>query len=119
MGASATKPPQYQADMATSMVLAQSGTISISKRIAPDSIAGRGANAVVARANNIVGTPAVGQPPAAEILKSHHLNEQFNFLYVDGHVELRSRAASPGSTSAPVFNATTFQSGSWSVHPRD
>jgi prepilin-type N-terminal cleavage/methylation domain-containing protein len=95
------------------MVLDQSGTIFATEKVRSDNYFGNDNRAAIANADQMSFTehPANGNVSG----NGHHIGEQYNWVFFDGHAEFLSRRSTLGQTNTDVTN----QSGMWTINSRD
>ena len=106
---------RFQPSVFNSMILDQPGTILITERIAAPNYWGSDGWAEIHRANDQFDTAVrtTSQMPSSANL--HGLNV-YNYLFVDGHVEMLDRAATLNPNDAAA-NPWQRQSGMWTIDP--
>jgi len=101
-----------QPAVVTPMVLDHAGTILLTERIAAPNYFGNAGWAEIHRAGSQFDTNSrtTTQVPNTRVI--HGLNT-YNYLFLDGHVELLDRAATLGRTNTNV----NIQAGMWTIDP--
>jgi prepilin-type N-terminal cleavage/methylation domain-containing protein len=104
---------RYQDAIPASMLLDQSGTLFVTERVHSSNRFGNDGWAEIPHAN----TMSFTQAPANGNISGngHHIGEQYNWVFYDGHAEFLSRRATLGRTNTDVNK----QSGMWTIHARD
>ena len=115
-----TQPfPKNMPSVRESMVLDPIGTISLTENIRRENLGGTDSGADIANSDNHVGvyTTVVwgvgGTWQGMEISPQHHGLNQFNYLFVDGHLEFLDRFKTAGT------GASNQAFGKWSIRPND
>jgi prepilin-type N-terminal cleavage/methylation domain-containing protein/prepilin-type processing-associated H-X9-DG protein len=95
------------------MLLDQSGTIFATEQVHSSNRFGNDDRAQIDHSNRMSATQA---PANGNISgNGHHIGEQYNWVFFDGHAEFLNRRATLGRTNTDVAN----QSGMWTIRARD
>jgi prepilin-type N-terminal cleavage/methylation domain-containing protein/prepilin-type processing-associated H-X9-DG protein len=107
--------PEHMPSVRENMVLDAIGTISITENIRRENLGGTDSGADIANSDNHIGIYdwTAGTWQGMEVSPQHHGLNQFNYLFVDGHVEFLERFKTHGKGSAGQAQ------GGWSIRPND
>jgi prepilin-type N-terminal cleavage/methylation domain-containing protein len=102
-----------QISIPASMVLEQSQTLFVSERVRSHNRFGNDGWAELPHANAM----SYREHPANNNISGngHHIGEQYNWVFMDGHAEFLSRRGTLGRTNTNVSR----QSGMWTMNPKD
>jgi prepilin-type N-terminal cleavage/methylation domain-containing protein len=104
---------RWQPAVTAGMVLDQGGTLFLTERVHSSNRFGEAGWAEIPHADTMSFTEA---PANGNITgNGHHIGEQYNFIFVDGHAEFLNRRATLGNTNTDV----TRQSGMWTINSKD
>ncbi len=107
--------PERMPAVRENMVLDPIGTISITENIRRENLGGTDSGADIANSDNHIGIYnwQAGTWQGMEVSPQHHGLNQFNYLFVDGHVEFLERFKTHGTGNAGQAR------GMWSIRPND
>jgi prepilin-type N-terminal cleavage/methylation domain-containing protein/prepilin-type processing-associated H-X9-DG protein len=108
---------RFQRFVPAGMVLNQSETLFVSERVRSENRFGNDGWAELPHGNQMSFTEHIQAGGGSQNISGngHHIGEQYNWLFVDGHAEFLSRRATLGLTNTDVAN----QSGMWTINSRD